>query len=105
MSKFKAKPLTAALGAAFLATAIAPAASADVNPFSATPLSTGYDIVNADGHEGKCGEGKCGESKGGEEKGKEGKCGEGKCGGDAKDSSEAKGAHAEGKCGEGKCGS
>jgi len=105
MSKFKAKPLTAALGAAFLATAIAPVASADVNPFSATPLSTGYDIVNADGHEGKCGEGKCGESKGGEEKGKEGKCGEGKCGGDAKDSSEAKGAHAEGKCGEGKCGS
>ena len=105
MSKFKAKPLTAALGAAFLATAISPIASADVNPFSATPLSTGYDIVNADGHEGKCGEGKCGESKGGEEKDKEGKCGEGKCGGDAKDSTEAKGAHAEGKCGEGKCGS
>lgn len=105
MSKFKAKPLTAALGAAFLATAISPIASADVNPFSATPLSTGYDIVNADGHEGKCGEGKCGESKGGEEKDEEGKCGEGKCGGDAKDSTEAKGAHAEGKCGEGKCGS
>ena len=50
MSKFKAKPLTAALGAAFLATAISPIASADVNPFSATPLNTGYDIVNADGH-------------------------------------------------------
>ena len=100
MSKFKAKPITAALGAAFLATAISPMASADVNPFSATPLNTGYDIVNADGHEGNCGEGKCGESKGGEEKGEEGKCGEGKCGGDAK-----KGADAEGKCGEGKCGS
>jgi uncharacterized low-complexity protein len=95
MSKFKAKPLTAALGAAFLATAISPIASADVNPFSATPLNNGYDIVNADGHEGKCGEGKCGESKDGEDKGEEGTAG-----GDAK-----KGADAEGKCGEGKCGS
>jgi len=96
MSKFKAKPLTAALGAAFLATAISPIASADVNPFSATPLNNGYDIVNADGHEGKCGEGKCGESKGGEDKGEEGKCGEGKCGegkcgGDAADSTETEG--------------
>ena len=87
MSKLKMKPVTAALGAAFLASAIAPAASADVNPFSATPLNAGYDIVNTGAHEGKCGEGKCGE----------GKCGEGKCGGDAD-----KGA--EGKCGEGKCG-
>ncbi len=95
MSKFKAKPLTAALGAAFLATAISPIASANVNPFSATPLNTGYDIVNADGHEGKCGEGKCGESKDGEDKGEEGTAGD-----DAK-----KGADAEGKCGEGKCGS
>ena len=92
MSKFKAKPVTAALGAAFLATAISPIASADVNPFSATPLNAGYDIVNAGDHEGKCGEGKCGESKG-----EEGKCGEGKCGGDAE-------KDAEGKCGEGKCG-
>ena len=83
MSKIKANPVAAALGAAFLATAISPIASADVNPFSATPLNTGYDIVNAGDHEGKCGEGKCGE---------------GKCGGDAKKDSE-------GKCGEGKCGS
>lgn len=98
MSKIKTKPVTAALGAAFLATALSPIASADVNPFSATPLNTGYDIVNAGDHEGKCGEGKCGESKGGEGKGEEGKCGEGKCGGDAKKDSE-------GKCGEGKCGS
>lgn len=98
MSKIKTKPVTAALGAAFLATALLPIASADVNPFSATPLNTGYDIVNAGDHEGKCGEGKCGESKGGEGKGEEGKCGEGKCGGDAKKDSE-------GKCGEGKCGS
>ncbi len=85
MSKIKMKPVTAALGAAFLATAISPMASADVNPFSATPLNAGYDIVNADDHEGKCGEGKCGEGKCGEsdsgkDKGEEGKCGEGKCG-------------------------
>ena len=98
MSKFKAKPVTAALGAAFLATAISPIASADVNPFSATPLNAGYDIVNAGDHEGKCGEGKCGESKG-----EEGKCGEGKCGGDAE--KDAEGKCGEGKCGEGKCGS
>lgn len=86
MSKIKMKPVTAALGAAFLATAISPMASADVNPFSATPLNAGYDIVNADDHgdhddhEGKCGEGKCGESDSGKDKGEEGKCGEGKCG-------------------------
>lgn len=85
MSKFKAKPVTAVLGAAFLATAISPMATADTSPFSATPLNTGYDIVNADDHadhEGKCGEGKCGESDSdsGKDKGEEGKCGEGKCG-------------------------
>jgi|GEM_PF-4748714 len=33
MSKFKAKPITAALGAAFLATAISPIASAECKPF------------------------------------------------------------------------
>ncbi|MEM8561217.1 MAG: hypothetical protein AAGF57_03235 [Pseudomonadota bacterium] len=90
MAQFK-KPLAAALSAAFLASAIAPIATAEVNPFSAQQLSGGYDLQNfqKDG-EGKCGEGKCGDDKGGE-----GKCGEGKCGDD-------KGG--EGKCGEGKCG-
>ena len=88
---YSKKPLAAALGAAFLASAVAPVASADTNPFAANQLSGGYDLVNYGHHEGKCGEGKCGEAKG-----KEGKCGEGKCG-------EAKGK--EGKCGEGKCGS
>ena len=74
------KPLTAALGAAFLASAIAPMASAETNPFSAQQLSGGYDLANYDKHrEGKCGEGKCGEKKA--EKKAEGKCGEGKCGG------------------------
>ena len=75
------KPLAMALGAAFLASAIAPMASAEVNPFSAQQLSGGYDLANYDKHggEGKCGEGKCGD---GDEKGEgEGKCGEGKCGG------------------------
>jgi uncharacterized low-complexity protein len=105
------KPLAAALGAAFLATAVSPMVSADANPFSSNMLSGGYDLVSygKDGEgkgkaEGKCGEGKCGEGKAKAE----GKCGgdkakgEGKCGGD-----KAKG---EGKCGgskadaEGKCG-
>ena len=73
------KPLAMALGAAFLASAIAPMASAEVNPFSAQQLSGGYDLANYDKHggEGKCGEGKCGDEKGEGE----GKCGEGKCGG------------------------
>lgn len=92
MKDSNSKPVTAALSAAFLAAAISPLASADVNPFSATPLTAGYDIVSAGSHEGKCGEGKCGE---GEDKAGEGKCGEGKCG-EEKTS--------EGKCGEGKCG-
>ena len=107
MAKFIKTPV-AALGAAFLATSVAPIASAEVNPFAATQLNAGYDLANHGGHEGKCGEGKCGGDKsghegkcgegkcGGEKAGKEGKCGEGKCGGD-------KSGH-EGKCGEGKCG-
>jgi uncharacterized low-complexity protein len=90
---YSRKPLAAALGAAFLATAVSPVVSADTNPFAANQLSGGYDLVSYDKHgEGKCGdkkaEGKCGDKKA------EGKCGEGKCG-------EKK---AEGKCGEGKCG-
>ncbi|NQX88970.1 MAG: hypothetical protein HRT77_09930 [Halioglobus sp.] len=115
MSKSK-KPLAAALGAAFLASSLAPLASAEVNPFSAQQLSGGYDLANFSKHagEGKCGEGKCGEGKG-EGEGKcgegkcgegkadgEGKCGEGKCG-ESKADGKAK-ADGEGKCGEGKCG-
>ncbi len=91
---YSKKPLAAALGAAFLATAVAPIAFADTKPFAAHQLSGGYDLVNF--AEGKCGEGKCGE---GNAKA-EGKCGEGKCG---EGKAEAK-AKAEGKCGEGKCG-
>ena len=85
------KPLSIALGAAFVASlAGTSVANAADNPFSMTELSSGYMV--ADSKEGKCGEGKCG----GEKKAEEGKCGEGKCGGEKK----AK----EGKCGEGKCG-
>ena len=78
MSKSTKNQIAAALGAAFLATAVTPVASAATNPFSVTQLGAGYDLANYDAHEGKGDEGKCGE----------GKCGEGKCG--------------EGKCGEGK---
>jgi len=56
------KPLAAAVGAAFLATAFLPAASAATNPFAAQELNAGYDLASK-GAEGKCGEGKCGEGK------------------------------------------
>lgn len=89
----KMKPITAAIGTAFVASlATASVANADT-PFAADALDTGYDQL-AQGHaEGKCGEGKCGGEKkaadaegkcGGEKKEGEGKCGEGKCGGDKK---------------------
>ena len=98
MIKSTKKPLAAALGTAFLASAIVPAASADVaNPFTANELSSSYEQVGQMGRnkdEGSCGEGKCGDKKASSE---EGSCGEGKCG-DKKASSE------EGSCGEGKCG-
>ena len=80
------KPLSIALGAAFLAGGASTA-------FAAADLDQGYQVGSIDhiellagAHdkkaEGNCGEGKCGESKCGEDKDKggEGKCGEGKCG-------------------------
>lgn len=118
MATFNKKPLAAAFSAALLATAMSPAV-ADSNPFSATSLSSGYDLANAMGSadkaaesEAKCGadkagkEGKCGEAKCGADKAaKEGKCGEAKCGADK--AKEGKCGHdkaKEGKCGEAKCG-
>ncbi len=97
MSISKTSKLATVLGAAFLATSIAPLASADVNPFSATQLNGGYDLANFAHHEE------------GETKAAEGKCGEGKCGADKKAAKEGKcgadkKAAKEGKCGEGKCG-
>ena len=81
----KMKPITAVIGAAFVASlATASIANAE-RPFLAEELERGYNLL-ADGHvEGKCGEGKCGEAKCGEGDDTEGKCGEGD--------------HAEGKCG------
>ncbi|MFV8817632.1 hypothetical protein [Haliea sp. E17] len=101
------KPLTLALGAAFLASAVAPLASAETNPFGAQQLSGGYDLASYDKHaEGSCGEksaeGSCGE------KAAEGSCGEkaaeGSCGEKAAEGNCGEKKPAEGKCGEGKCG-
>jgi uncharacterized low-complexity protein len=109
MAKYTMKPLAAAVGAAFMASAIAvPMASASENPFQLNQLSAGYNLASKAEGEGKCGEGKCGEGKCGEGKTEakaeaEGKCGEGKCGGDKAATTKAK-ADGEGKCGEGKCG-
>ena len=56
------KPLSIALGAAFVASlAGTSVANAADNPFSMTELSSGYMV--ADSKEGKCGEGKCGGEK------------------------------------------
>ena len=90
------KPIAAPLSAALLAVSLIPAASADVNPFSANLLSSGHEPVNRGSDaEGSGGEGQCGEGQCGELSGSEGSCGEGQCG-------ELSGS--EGSCGEGQCG-
>jgi uncharacterized low-complexity protein len=115
MSKSSLKPVVTALGAAFLASAVTPLASASnlSNPFTANALESGYDLGNYGKHkqnaEGKCGEGRCGGSA--DKAAKEGQCGgdkaakEGQCGGD-KAAKEGKcGAKAAGKAAkEGQCG-
>ena len=101
------KPLSLAIGAAFVATmatsTFATAATAGSNPFAMSDMHGSYTQVADSAPEGKCGankdmkakEGKCGKDK---KKAKEGKCG--------KDKKKAK----EGKCGkdkmpaDGKCG-
>jgi len=105
----KMKPITAAIGTAFVASLAAASFAHAENPFAAKQLDTGYDQLAQADAEGKCGEGKCGESKDdtegkcGESKGDaEGKCGESK--GDAEGKGPAEGKCGEGKCGEGKCG-
>ena len=79
MSKKQAiRPVTVALGAVFtVSLANITASNAAENPFSMTPLSSGYTTLA----EGKCGEGKCGAAKGA--KGREGKCGMGRMDADA----------------------
>ncbi len=95
------KPLTAAIGAAFVGSlAFGSVASADENPFGMQDLNAGYMVAGGEhggdkGKEGKCGEGKCGGDKEGGDKGKEGKCGEGKCGGDKEGGDKGE----EGSCG------
>jgi uncharacterized low-complexity protein len=99
------KPLSVALGAAFVSSlAGTSVASAEQNPFSMTELPSGYMVAEH-------AEGKCGAAKSGEDKHEEGKCGAAKTEeGASGDASEADAAHgmskekAEGKCGEGKCG-
>lgn len=105
MSKKSMKPVSLAVGTAFVASIAAGNAAADAevntNPFAMNELSSGYMQLAYAGSgdksekEGKCGgdksdkEGKCGGDKEGKyDKGKddkEGKCGEGKCGGDMKE--------------------
>jgi len=115
MAHFK-KPLAAALGAAFLATAVAPLAGAAVNPFSSKQLSGGYDLPSYNHHEdgekameGSCGDKKATEGSCGDKKATEGSCGdkkatEGSCGDKGKEDAAAEKKAGEGKCGEGKCG-
>jgi uncharacterized low-complexity protein len=110
MSKQRIKPVSLAVGAAFVgALALGHAADA-ADGLQATDLKQGYLLADDSKkpEEGKCGEGKCGEGKCGGEKAKqEGKCGgekakhEGKCGGEK---AKHEGKCGEGKCGEGKCG-
>jgi uncharacterized low-complexity protein len=90
--KHSKKPLASLVGATFLAAAM-PALSSS-NPFTANPLSSGYDLVSRAKTDAKDAEGKCGAS------------GKGECVGECKDMKkcEAEGKCGEGKCGEGKCG-
>ena len=112
MSRKLIKPVSLAVGTAFVTTLAAGNVSAEVdtNPFAMNELSGGYMQLAYGGSgenkakEGKYDEGKCG----GKKAEKEGKCGEGKCGSDMKKNMEGncggKKAEKEGKCGEGKCG-
>ncbi len=114
MSKKSMKPISLAVGTAFVTSLAISNVSAEsdvnTNPFAMDELSSGYMQLAYGGDksdkEGKCGEGKCG----GEKTEKEGKCGEGKCGAkdEMKENMEGKcggdKAEEEGKCGEGKCG-
>ena len=91
MPTFSRKPLSAAIGVAFV-TSLASAAYADPSsPFGAEPLARGYDLLA--------------EAPSSVAKPAEATCGEGKCGGamKAETADDAKGPGVEGKCAEGKC--
>lgn len=88
----KIKTASLAVGAAFAATVLSPAAFAGGNPFAMHKLDSGYQVAAADTDkkvDGKCGEGKCGAKM---------KKKEGKCGTDKKQDSKLD----EGRCGAGK---
>lgn len=71
------KTFALAIGGAFALTIAAASANAAENPFSAKPLSSGYQVADADmkTKDGKCGAGKCGaDKKNGMEKAHEGSC-------------------------------
>lgn len=92
------KPLAVALGAT-LAAASAAQVNATENPFSSTPMVSGYKV--AMDMEGKCGEGKCG-AKPKPKAEHEGKCGAKEEGAAADDATATDGApksDMEGKCG------
>lgn len=109
------KPVSLAVGAAFVASmATAPAVQADVNPFAATTLTSGY-MVAEKGTEGQCGankqpaEAECGANKAAQKAAQ--KAREGECGADKKPAEGECGANKpapkpvqEAKCGEAKCG-
>lgn len=90
------KLVSLAVGSAFAAAALAPAAFAAENPFTVKKLESGYQLAAADDKmkEGSCGadkkkDGSCGGDKQAAEKKaadkkKDGKCGEAKCGADKK---------------------
>ena len=101
--KNRIKPLSAAVGVAFVSSmALSGAAIAAENPFELSDLDSGYMVAGGDkGEEGKCGGDKGEEGKCGGDKGEEGHCG-GDCDDDDGDDDGDKGE--EGKCGEGKCG-
>lgn len=111
INKISKKPMTLAIGAAFVASmATTGVASAAENPFGITEINGGFMVAAVDG---KCGEGKCGGEKkaareakcGGEKKAaKDGKCGEGKCGGKKKAAMEAKCGGEKKAAREAKCG-
>lgn len=111
MNNAKTKTLLSTTIGTLMASALSVSvAQADVNPFGATELTSGYMVVA----EGSCGnkgeEAKCGANKQHSSKSAEGSCGEnksneGKCGADKKHANK----NAEGACGgdkgsEGKCG-
>ncbi|NOT12251.1 MAG: hypothetical protein HOP23_10550 [Methylococcaceae bacterium] len=94
MKKINKSPLAAAMGAAFISTVAAGAATAEVNPFGMTELSSGYMQVAADTTK-KAGEMACGASMGMAKP----KTPEGACAGNTKPTKAS-----DGKCGAGKCG-